>query len=204
MLKNTLFLAGVAALIGLPACAQAADDAAAAAEFSYCSALAAKGKQLLRNQDGQRIFGGLYTRYQWDALAFSTPAAARTSYQLAVKQRDQEMSGKSIDEQSNYMLARLKACAASSSAQADRINAYALPSRAAGEAPFNPQEGKTEPQEVISVLGKPTSEDYNADGRFVYLYPTAKGSDAYLFDAGMKLVYVRSYCDAAKGACPGK
>lgn len=208
MTRKSLFLVVLAAIIGLPVCAQAAatsvDDAAVAGEFSYCAALAARGKQLLRNQDGQRIFGGLYTRYQSEALVFSTPAAARNVYQIAIKQRDQEMSGKSIDEQSNYMVARLKVCADTSTAQADRINAYALPQRGANDAAFNPQVGKAEPQDIISVLGKPGSEDYNPDGRFVYLYQTATGSDAYLFDAAMKLVQVRSYCDALKGACPAK
>ena len=48
---------------------------------------------------------------------------------------------------------------------------------------------------VKRCLGKPTSEDHNRDGRFVYMY-SARGGDlylAFLFDPAGKLIRMNAY-----------
>lgn len=54
--------------------------------------------------------------------------------------------------------------------------------------------GETTSDDVISCMGKPIHEDYNPDGRFVYLYETPKEVVlAYVFGKDKKLVKVTGF-----------
>ena len=54
--------------------------------------------------------------------------------------------------------------------------------------------GETTSDHVVSCMGKPQHEDYNPDGRFVYLYET-KGNTilTYLFSKDKKLIKIVGY-----------
>ena len=54
--------------------------------------------------------------------------------------------------------------------------------------------GETTSEHVISCMGKPQHEDYNPDGRFVYLYDT-KGNTilTYVFGEDKKLIKIVGY-----------
>ncbi|GAA5194724.1 hypothetical protein [Ferrimonas gelatinilytica] len=54
--------------------------------------------------------------------------------------------------------------------------------------------GDTTSDDVVSCMGKPRHEDYNSDGRFVYLYETQnKIILTYLFGKDKKLVKITGY-----------
>ena len=53
---------------------------------------------------------------------------------------------------------------------------------------------KTTSDDVLSCMGKPRHEDYNPDGRFVYLYETPqKVALTYLFGKDKKLIKITGY-----------
>jgi hypothetical protein len=54
--------------------------------------------------------------------------------------------------------------------------------------------GETTSDDVVSCMGKPRHEDYNPDGRFVYLYESSKNITlTYLFGKNKKLVKITGY-----------
>ena len=55
--------------------------------------------------------------------------------------------------------------------------------------------GKSTADQVRTALGKPSNEDHNADGRFVYQYKSSGGDTiyAYLFDNKGVLIRIRGY-----------
>ncbi|MCE9684632.1 YjgB family protein [Shewanella sp. AS16] len=54
--------------------------------------------------------------------------------------------------------------------------------------------GETTSDDIVSCMGKPSHEDYNPDGRFVYLYDSQKKIVlAYLFGKDKKLIKVTGY-----------
>lgn len=54
--------------------------------------------------------------------------------------------------------------------------------------------GETTSEDVLSCMGKPQHEDYNPDGRFVYLYETpTKTVLTYLFGQDKKLIKIVGY-----------
>lgn len=59
-------------------------------------------------------------------------------------------------------------------------------------SPFT--EGKSTADEIKVALGKPSHEDHNPDGRFVYIYDASSGGmTAYLFDSKGVLIRIRRY-----------
>lgn len=55
-------------------------------------------------------------------------------------------------------------------------------------------EGQTTADQIKSKLGKPSYEDHNPDGRFIYMYDQPNNQVvAYLFDAKGVLIRIRAY-----------
>ena len=201
MYRRFLFLIACLMLINSRANAQTTDGQVAN-DFAYCAAIGATGKETVTGPAGQRYLGSVYTKYLWDMLVFDSPEGAKNRFAEAL-QRHANLTKATIspDELSAKIVATLKNCDAMHVANADKINAYQLPTGTNRNSTPSAQPGNTTPLEVMSMLGKPFHEDYNQDGRFVYNYQTATGSDVYLFDREKKLVRMRSYCDSLKGKC---
>ncbi|WP_020580864.1 hypothetical protein [Endozoicomonas elysicola] len=54
--------------------------------------------------------------------------------------------------------------------------------------------GETTSEDVVSCMGKPQHEDYNPDGRFVYIYDTPQEIIlSYLFGENKKLIKIAAY-----------
>lgn len=53
--------------------------------------------------------------------------------------------------------------------------------------------GQATSEQVKQCLGKPTHEDRNPDGRYVYMYNIQGNMIAFLFDSADKLIRIRGY-----------
>lgn len=181
--------------------AQATPSAAADANedvFARCVVVTAEGKRSV--EEARAYFGRLYTQSIRNALAFAPEARVREVLAAATAQHRRDFAAMDQDRRVAHVKALLHACQEARSTLGAKAEPARPEPRIARESEFPP--GTTDAIAVLAAKGRPDSEDYNPDGRFVYAYETGNTRQAFLFDGENRLVRVRSYCDKLKGECP--
>jgi hypothetical protein len=171
--------------------------------FSNCAAVAFRGKQIIVSGRGQQLFGGLYTQYLTSALALAPLGVVRGRFQSAIDRLDMVARGESqsAEDQTKQIIEVLKDCSNQQAVNASKFGANASAEHEDVGGKSDLKAAGTTTFDVLNALGKPAREDYDPDGRFVYLYETTTGYVAYLFDSDAVLIRFRGYCDSKKSAC---
>jgi hypothetical protein len=192
-------------LILLPGIAFAATDEETSSEFLYCAAIYNTGKQISTEAPAIKNAGREYTRNLLGALAFGSNDYVRAQYISAKEKhatflRAEDAAGNKDFTQ--HLVALINSCKQTQETYKTTIDSYIRPKEREQSDPFVAKEATTSALDTLIALGKPDHEDYNADGRFVYGYPTAIGIDMYLFDRSNNLIRVVKYCNSNKAKCP--